>query len=988
MWRAAFHKSGKPRGWLRAVAISKSKRAVRPLFTRVFYKKNGALRPKLAAYSKQMPEYLSSVFQRGENFQSAVSNIQDIGSRIFAEQQAEITPEIAREIINNLTYKPLISVIMPIYNSPIEWLQRAVKSLQCQFYSDWELCIVDDGSPESSARDLILKLSRTDPRIRLSLMVKNGGISAASNKSLEMAGGDFIALVDHDDEITPDALLHMAVQINKTKDVDFLYSDECKIDDSTDRNLFDFIFKPAWSPEIMFNCMLTGHLTIYRTDLVRKIGGFRSEFDFSQDYDLALRMAEVSTKIVHVERVLYLLRAISGSAASGGKNFARATNTAALSDAMIRRGVDATIETKSHANVVRVQIPKDGSKVSIIIPSDSDKNLRLAINSLKKGTKYSNYEVIAVCNSRVAKTLIEEYPDWPNLVFKIYDKVYNFSDKCNAGARKATGDILVFYNDDVFPIQADWLERLIEYLFIPGVGATSPQLLYQNETIQYAGMVSGMPTMASVAYHGRPFGSTDQYQSMNQYVRNVSILSGACLAIKRNLFFEIGEFDAVNTPDGHSDIDLSYKVYKSNLRCVYTPYSLLTHIGNHSWDSKTSKYKADIFLLKRWGIQVSSDPYFSQSMRRALDTDFSQDFRIFAEKNDPRSLYDGPDVLLVTHELSDTGAPRMVLEAAIAIKSFGGFPVVVSPCDGPLRAEFENEAVTVIIDPYARTADPLFIRFARNFDLAIINTVTQKTLFQKIFNISNLKTVWWLHEGQAMEKELSNLSPPEIERISFICVSEYSKRFIPQNANVKVLINGIRDQSNTLRDRDPSEKMRFLILGTVQHRKGQDIFIRAVSQLPSAVRNQCEFIIAGHHPNDHDSFILDIKEYVCNFKEIALLENISHSSVMSLMSTIDVLVCCSRDESFSLVSIEAASMCVPTIFSDMVGAREVLNEDCSLIFPSESISGLRDQMLWAYENRPKMIEFGLKARQVYENFLTDRHFRTRFIEMIMDEIRK
>jgi glycosyltransferase involved in cell wall biosynthesis len=248
--------------------------------------------------------------------------------------------------------------------------------------------------------------------------------------------------------------------------------------------------------------------------------------------------------------------------------------------------------------------------------------------------------------------------------------------------------------------------------------------------------------------------------------------------------------------------------------------------------------------------------------------------------------------------------------------------------------------------------------------------------------------VWWLHEGQAMEKELSNLSPPEIERISFICVSEYSKRFIPQNANVKVLINGIRDQSNTLRDRDPSEKMRFLILGTVQHRKGQDIFIRAVSQLPSAVRNQCEFIIAGHHPNDHDSFILDIKEYVCNFKEIALLENISHSSVMSLMSTIDVLVCCSRDESFSLVSIEAASMCVPTIFSDMVGAREVLNEDCSLIFPSESISGLRDQMLWAYENRPKMIEFGLKARQVYENFLTDRHFRTRFIEMIMDEIRK
>lgn len=987
LWRVAFHNSGKPRGWLRTVAISSSKRAVRPLFKRVFHKKNGDLRPKLASYLRKMPHYLQDVFPNTNYVHETLSIAENIGIQIFAEQQAEMTPDLAKEILKKLSYRPLISVIMPIYNTPIEWLLRAIESLQGQFYPNWELCVVDDGSPDSRPHELVQKISQSDTRIRLSLMPQNGGISAASNLSLKMAEGDFIALLDHDDEITPDALLRIVMEVEKNPNVDFLYSDECKIDASPARLLFDFMFKPAWSPEIMFNGMLTGHLTVYRTELVRKIGGFRSEFDYSQDYDLALRMAEATTQIAHVERILYLWRAIPESAASGGKSFARAANIAALSDAIARKGVDATVEAKSHANVVQLKIPKFGSRVSIIIPSDSPANLRLAIDALKFRTSYENFEVLAVCNSNVASILRSEYSNWPNLKLVLYDKPFNFSDKCNVGANSATGDIVVFYNDDVFPIKNDWLDRLIEYLFIPGVGATSPQLLYKNGTIQYAGMISGMPTMAATAYHGRIFDATDKFLSMNRYVRNVSILSGACLAIRRELFSELGGFDSANTPDGHSDIDLSYKVMQAGWRCVYTPYSLLTHIGNHSWDQKAKKYKADIFLLKRWGKYASDDAFFSHSMRRVLDKDFSFEFRIYANSVDPKASYDGPNILFVSHELSNTGAPRMVLEAAQAIKSAGGFPVVVSPKDGPLRGEFEKAQIAVIIDPSAEWGAPLFQRFARNFDLVIVNTDTLYNVVESLSKIPLLRILWWIHEGATIQRTISKVASSVLKRVSMVTVSHYSNGFIRRNLDAKVLHNGVADRSQLVPKIDRM-KMTFLVLGTIEHRKGQDLFVRAASQLPASVKSECDFIIAGKSPGDFDPYMVDIQKYIHENAEIKYLGSATHEAALKLIATADVLVCCSRDDAFSLVAIEAASLGRPIIFSDHVGAREVLNEECSLVFPSEDVTALRDRMLWAYQNQMRMKEMGLNARKVYEEELTDGHFAKRFNKIVMEEIKR
>ena len=625
-----------------------------------------------------------------------------------------------------------------------------MESLQEQYYGRWELCAADDCSPTDEQRAVLRELAAEDPRVRLTAMDCNGGISAASNAALAMARGEYVALLDHDDELTPDALFRMAEAISRHPDADFVYSDECKIDDTPARNLFHFIFKPDWSPELMFNAMLTGHLTVYRTATVRAIGGFRSAFDFSQDYDLALRMAEVSARILHVERLLYLWRSIPGSAASGDKGFARESNIAALNDALRRREIPGLALPLPHANCVRIAVPAETTRVSIVIPSDSAPNLRSALRAIREGTGYPNYEVLAVCNRPLAYRLRDEFLDWDALRFVCYDKKYNFSDKCNEGARGATGDIVVFYNDDVFPLQRDWVERLVEYLWIPGVGGVSPKLLHLDGTIQYAGMISGTPGLCGTAYNNVPDGAPDPFLTMHKYVRNVSILSGACCAIRRDVFREVGGFDPVNTPDAHSDLDLSYKLTAAGYRCVYTPYAMLRHVGNHSWGGGRQKSKADIYMLRRWGAHVARDPYFTGSMKQVLYQDFRFDYRIFPGHAEPASPTGGPDVLFVSHELSLTGAPRMLLYAARTVLQAGGFPVVVAPEDGPLRSELMRAGIVTIVDASLRPGHFLFDRFARNFDLAVVSTIALADTVRRFSAIEILRTVWWLHEARGL----------------------------------------------------------------------------------------------------------------------------------------------------------------------------------------------------------------------------------------------
>ncbi len=383
--------------------------------------------------------------------------------------------------------------------------------------------------------------------------------------------------------------------------------------------------------------------------------------------------------------------------------------------------------------------------------------------------------------------------------------------------------------------------------------------------IQYAGMISGTPGLCGTAYHRAPRDGGDAFLSMHKVVRNVSILSGACCALRKDLFWQVGGFDSVNTPDGHSDMDLSYKLREAGYRNVYTPNALLLHVGNHSWGAKKTKYKADIFCLKRWGGMISTDPYFTESMKRVLYGDFRYNFRIYAEHIDPHLRYSGPDVLFVSHELTLSGAPRMLFYAAQSVKKNGGFPVIVSPKDGPLREEMQQAGLVVIIDESVGQNHFMFERFACNFDMAIVNTIVMSGAVRQLSAIPNLRTVWWLHEAQSLSCHAQELEAVNWERVHPVCVSAYAKSFLPPRIAAEVLHNGIPDEAAGL-ERRPSERaMTFLLSGMIELRKGQDLFVDAIAALPGDIRERCRFLMTGKVWAHELSFWDSIKARMTNF---------------------------------------------------------------------------------------------------------------------------
>ena len=905
-----------------------------------------------------------------------------IARTIFAEQQAELSLEAAEQAIEAFAHRPLISVLMPVYKVPVKWLCVAIESLQAQYYDNWELCAVDDQSPQSDQRDFLREISLVEPRVRPAVMKRNGGISAASNLALEMAQGEYIALLDHDDELTPDALFRMVEAINRKPDADYIYSDECKIDDTAARRLFHFVFKPDWSPEIMFNGMMTGHLTLYRRALVERLGGFRSEYDFSQDYDLALRVAEATDHIIHVERVLYLWRAIPGSAAAGAKLDARTTNIGALNAALQRREIPGQATPLSMANSVRIAVPSSETAVSIIIPSDSAQNLRVALETIRDSTDYPNYEVVVVCNTPLAARLADEFFDWSSLTFEPYDKPYNFSDKCNAGAKAATGDVLVFYNDDVFPMQPDWIERLIEYLWVEGVGGVSPKLLHLDDTIQYAGMISGTPGLCGTPYNNIPFDAPDNFLTMHRFVRNVSILSGACCAVRKDVFWQVGAFDAVNTPDAHSDLDLSYKLIEAGLRCVYTPHAVLRHVGNHSWGAKRHKDRADAFVLRRWGGYVSQDPFFTASMKRVLYRDFEFPYRIYAEHSDPQRSADGRHILFVSHELSLTGAPRMLLYAAKVVLEAGGFPVIVAREDGPLRQEITDAGIVVIVDASLGQNHFLFDRFACNFDLAVVSTIALPAVVRQLSAIGTLRTVWWLHEAQSLADDLRRVEGIHWERVQVLCNGAYARQFVPDGIDAEILHYGIPDEASRETEPRTSTATTFLLSGTIEPRKGQDLFVDAIAVLPEDMRRNCRFLMTGTVWEMHQKFWREIKAKMTRLPEIEYLGLRDHGEQLQLFAETDVVVCASRDEPWSLVVMEGAMSRTPSIVNERVGAGQMFDEASCFRFECGDIPSLAGQLLHAYERRDELRAMGDAARRVFEEEFTLDTFGRNFLAIV------
>ncbi|HLI15540.1 MAG TPA: glycosyltransferase [Acidimicrobiales bacterium] len=514
--------------------------------------------------------------------------------------------------------RPLVSVLVPIWRPPLWALERCVGSVFAQRFADWQLCLCDDASGDPELSAYLRSLRRVDRRVAVTTLEENGGISAATNAALELATGRFVTFLDHDDELTPDALERVAEAIRAWPDADLLYSDEDKIDASGER--FDPLFKPDWSPDLLLSFAYLCHLTVVRRELLVELGGLRSEFDGSQDYDLSLRASERARRIVHIPEVLYHWRTLPGSAASDSrgtiaKPWAYEAGKRALEDALARRGeagevlVDERFPGRYHVRRTVTSSPL----VSIVVPfRDEPALLARCASTLRADPGYDRLELVLVDNgSELPETeaLLERLQADESVRVIRHPGPFNWAAINNAAVRHCRGEVLLFANNDIEARAPRWLEAMLGHALRREVGAVGARLLYPDGAIQHAGVVIGLGGIAGHVLRGLP-GSDPGYNSMAIATRNCSVVTGACMMTRREVFESVGGFDE-QLPVAFNDVDYCLKLRERGLLVVYAPLAELVHHESRS-RGHTDDLAESRRLVERWGAVIAAgDPYVS-----------------------------------------------------------------------------------------------------------------------------------------------------------------------------------------------------------------------------------------------------------------------------------------------------------------------------------------------------------------------------------------
>jgi len=531
--------------------------------------------------------------------------------------------ERLRGLAGILRATPTLSIITPVYETPEAYLRAMIESVLGQVYPHWELCLANDASPSPYVRAVLDEYAALDPRIKVIHRPENGHISRASNSALAAAGGEFVALLDHDDLLAPDALFEVAATVNRDPGVDIMYSDEDKIDD--DGRRLDPYFKPDWSPESFLSRMYTGHLAVFRRSLLEEIGGFRPEFDGSQDYDLVLRATEKTERIHHIPRVLYHWRVHSGSVASAAdaKMYAYDSALRAIREALERRGEPGVVEMLPNdlgRYRVRYTIRRP-ERVSIIIPTrDHAVDIERCLHSIFEKSTYRDFEIVILDNGSTEKTAIQTLDAWktarPEQVHVVrYDVPFNYSQINNYAAERSTGPYLLFLNNDTEVIAPDWIEAMLEQAQRPAIGAVGARLLYEDNTIQHAGVVL---RIGGVAGHSHRFMQADipGYYHAVKTIGNFSAVTGACMMIRREVFNQVHGFDE-RLAVAFNDVDLCLRIRAAGYRIVYVPDALLYHFesktrGSDDTAEKRQQTKSEeAFMQHRWNIGQLEDPFYS-----------------------------------------------------------------------------------------------------------------------------------------------------------------------------------------------------------------------------------------------------------------------------------------------------------------------------------------------------------------------------------------
>ncbi|MFO0798922.1 MAG: glycosyltransferase [Gemmataceae bacterium] len=913
----------------------------------------------------------------------------------YAESTA-VSPRLRAAMtaeIDRFRYRPTFSILVPVYLDEkkkigSQWLRRAVESVRAQVYPHWELCLADDASTDP---DLLRYLDRlpADPRIKLVRRAENGHICRATNSAADLATGEFVSLLDHDDELAPHALFAVAERLQTRPDADLIYSDEDKVDAAGRR--YDPQFKPDWSPELLLSYNYVNHFTTIRRAVFEAAGRFRPGFEGSQDHDLLLRVTERTDRVEHIPQVLYHWRSLpdSTATAAGVKTYVHTSGRRAVAEALTRRGIAAELYVPPFAEklglpVLALDGPDDGPGVAVIVSGEAEA-ARRTVRSLRQTTAYRGLTDYLV---------IDRDPP---------------AERLNRMAAGRTEDLLLFLEAGCEPTDPRWLSRLVANLGVPGIGAVGGRTVDATGAVLDAGIVTGMrdgiapaPAFAGLAPNAI------SYYFYAEVTRNVSAVSGRCLLTRRDTFEQLGGFDARRYPHSLWDVDYSLRVRGRGLRCAVVAGAELRQTGGAVPDGRPT----ELLSLKRAYGRLP-DAFHNPNCSERVPWEPGRDapLSLPAEATRPAVR-----ALVVAHNLNNPeGAPRYLSEIVLGLRDRGAIaPVVVSPLGGPGAAVYADAGIPVAVreTPQSRrfvdglwtpaeyraarrTADAVLRRHCP--EVVIANTLTTFPLVEAAAR-AGIPAVWIIHESYSREN-LVRLFPP-FARARVELAFALATRVVPAShdtaalfarlntrGNVRVIHNGLDPAAFPPVRKQNTGPVRFLAVGTICERKGQHTLIEAAARLARERTDfACDLVgLRGGIP-----YADYCRELVRRHGLGGIVNLVPETDrVTEYLRAADVFVCTSHMETFSRAVLEAEAFGLPILSTPVHGVPEqVFWGANALRFEFGDAAGLAGRMRDVLANPGLRGRMATESRAAFDLHLTQSEMLDRYAAVILSVARQ